>query len=806
MNFKETLQTVKNSANARIGRTVIGPLNNIIDENITDITTTLGSFVVRSIRGKFQRSITFNIGANYSDGWMEEALYGILYKYNNIKGSSRLELSNKKGVNDGTGMYYKLADGTHNLKYRKYDILLCIQTVSSTTMSRISSQKVYTIITYDLSPEFVYEFEKDMIIHRNALINIKANSPTVNVYQDYHESDGYTYWEQTLSINKRRLNTIYLPRETKQLIINTVNGFFASKEYYQKHGIAHNLKILLYGPPGPQPVSTMIPTPDGMKRMGDLKVGDIVFDRTGAPTTVTEIHPKGVQDVYEVGFLDGRKARCTIDHLWTVHKYSHGKWHEEVLPLKHILIDSIIEEGVDGTDIISGSKRYSIPVNGKAQFNERKVSVDPYVMGVLIANGCLTDKYLRVSQPTPEVPNKIAEICNFKVEERSSDDKDYSYIFYDQNHNRISTDEFLKEYPDLIGTMSPYRKIPNDYLFNSINNRMKLLQGLMDGDGSIVFRNDREWMSPLIRYHSTSKELVEQIVWLLHSLGFRCHINMDNREKYTSRYCADVAIAAHPNDIPSLFTVSYKHSLAISSMEKFKCLKQDNLLKWNRDYDRTRFISVKKLDEPEEVMCIKVDNEEHLYLTEDFVVTHNTGKDSIAKMIASEWNRNIFYVTGGKDGKFIPNALTDTANDMVNPLFIVSDIDKYPFLINEPDMEMTDKDDASRDTSIRHKQLFGTMINALDGVLSGEGKIIIMTTNHIEKFSDTFLRPGRIDLKLEIGCVTEEVFRKYTKDFYNFELPENFKLKRKDITIGELQFDVVFLKMSIDEFINKYVK
>ena len=60
-------------------------------------------------------------------------------------------------------------------------------------------------------------------------------------------------------------------------------------------------------------------------------------------------------------------------------------------------------------------------------------------------------------------------------------------------------------------------------------------------------------------------------------------------------------------------------------------------------------------------MCIKVANPEHLYLTEDFIVTHNTGKDSIAKMIASEWNRNIYYVTGGKDGRFIPNAITMTS-------------------------------------------------------------------------------------------------------------------------------------------------
>lgn len=806
MNIKKLGNELKEGIKNKVGKTVVAPLNDLLDQNINDVATTIGSFIVRSVRGKFQRSITFTIGYNYADKWMEEALYGILYKYNTIKKSSRLELSNKPGMNDGTGMYYMLDDGTHNLKYRDYDILLAIQTNSPQSMSgRVMQQRIYTIITYDLSPEFVTQFEKDMIAHRNSLLKIKSDSPTVAVYQDLHESDGYTYWEKTLNINKRRIGTIYLPLESKEKIVNTVNEFFGSKDYYKRHGIAHNLKILLYGPPGPQPVSTMIPTPNGMKRMGDLKVGDKVFDKNGAPTTVTEIHPKGVQDVYEVEFLDGRKARCTIDHLWTVYRRSHGKWHEEVLPLEHILRDSNLTKCDDGSTSISGEKRYSIPANGKAQFNERPITIDPYVMGVFITNGCLTDKYLRVSQPTPEVPNIIAEICNFQVEKRSSDVNDYSYIFYDQNHNRIRTDEFFKDYSELIGTKSPFRKIPEDYLFNSISNRMKLLQGLMDGDGSIIFRKDREWMSPIIRYNSTSKELIEQVMWLLRSLSFRCNIVPDNRDRYTSGYCADISITGHPNEIPSLFKVSYKVANAIESMEKFKNLKDDKLLKWNTDYERTKFVSVKKLDNPEEVMCIKVDNDEHLYLTEDFVVTHNTGKDSIAKMIASEWNRNIYYITGGKDGKFISNAIVSSDNEVNYPLFLISDIDKYPYLINEPDMDISEGE-GSKEEKIRHKQMFGSMINALDGVLSGEGRIIIMTTNHIEKFSETFLRPGRIDLALEVGYVTPEVFRKYTYDFYNVELPEDIKLREKNITIAKLQFDVVFLKLTADEFIKKYVK
>lgn len=433
MDAKTLGTTIVESAKAKAKRTILQPIDSITDDGIKSISTTIGSFIVRYVQGKFQRSITFTVGQTYSDNWMEEALYGILYKYNTIKKGRDLNLANKKGMNDGSGMYYRLGDGAHNLKYRNYNIILHIATETPTSITgRVTTVKEYTIITMDMDPNFVTLFERDMIAHRNSLLKIKADSPTVNVFQDLHESDGYTYWEKTGVINKRRIRTIFLPHEQKKTIVDTINRFFASKEYYKEHGIPHNLKILLYGPPG-------------------------------------------------------------------------------------------------------------------------------------------------------------------------------------------------------------------------------------------------------------------------------------------------------------------------------------------------------------------------------------TGKDSIAKMIASEWNRNLYYVTGGKEGRFIPNAISDNGDAINYPLFLISDIDKYPYLINEPEVALEKGDDA-KDEKVKYKQLFGNMINALDGVLSGEDRIIIMTTNHIEKFSNTFKRPGRVDLMLEIGYVTPEVLRQYVYRFYGVEVPADIKLKSKTITVADMQFDVVFMKLSIDEFLAKYTK
>ena len=116
------------------------------------------------------------------------------------------------------------------------------------------------------------------------------------------------------------------------------------------------------------------------------------------------------------------------------------------------------------------------------------------------------------------------------------------------------------------------------------------------------------------------------------------------------------------------------------------------------------------------------------------------------------------------------------------------------------------EDPASKAEQAMNKQFFGNMINALDGILSGEDKIIIMTTNYIENFDPVFLRPGRIDLCLEIPPVQPEVFRKFIFDFYGKELPKTIKFKENEVKMSSLHFDTIVAKMSFEDLCKKYIK
>ena len=180
------------------------------------------------------------------------------------------------------------------------------------------------------------------------------------------------------------------------------------------------------------------------------------------------------------------------------------------------------------------------------------------------------------------------------------------------------------------------------------------------------------------------------------------------------------------------------------------------------------------------------------------------GKDSIIRMIATEWNRSLCFIDTS-DINTIPNLIKSINNDIFkNPLIVISDIDKYPSLITDTDVDVNDKDSLKEKSD--NKILFGEMINALDGMMNGENKIIIMSTNHIEKFSPVFLRPGRIDLIMHLDYTTSEVFRKYYHDIFGEILPKDIKLKDKELTISKLQFDILFQKMNKEEFLKKYVK
>ena len=379
-----------------------------------------------------------------------------------------------------------------------------------------------------------------------------------------------------------------------------------------------------------QPIDTIIPTPSGNRKLGDIKVGDYVFDKYGKPTKVLGVYPQGVIDNYKVTFKDGRTTYCNNEHLWNVTYYNNHKW---------------IEKTVDTNFIIDYKKRHknaiAIPCCDKVEYPYRKFNIDPYVMGCFLGDGCCKDAELTLSSSDMELVNEVAKLICAKPIKRRKSNNDYHWNFkiidnieYRANttigltNNFYHTKQFFKGYEDNILCYAYEKSIPQEYKYSSIRQRYQLLQGLFDTDGSISYDANKHNYS--VEYTTTSELLKNDIIEILYSLGYRVSVKIDNRiDKYTTHCCYTIRVNIDDAEKHNLFRLSRKHDLAIEAM---------NNSRQRIDYNKLIIDSIEKMPNPCEMVCIYVDNEEHLYLTNDYIVTHNTVRavGELCKVCATE--------------------------------------------------------------------------------------------------------------------------------------------------------------------------
>nr|DAN77817.1 MAG TPA: DNA packaging protein [Caudoviricetes sp.] len=355
----------------------------------------------------------------------------------------------------------------------------------------------------------------------------------------------------------------------------------------------------LYGAPGSgkaEWVDNHIHTPIGVRRFGDLEVGDFVFDRFGKPTKVIGVFPQGDLEAYKVTLNDGRSVICNNEHLWAILTTRNN--------LKVKTLQEIIDEGYYYVDS-KGSKHstQSIPTHSWVMYEEKLVETPPYVLGAFIANGSLTSKYLTLTSNDEFVVAKVAELMGYTYKKNS--DKKYNWYFYKEG-KLVKTNDV-----NLYGNNGKYsheKFIPEEYLINSKEVRYQLLQGLMDNDGSVG--------SPInggkLSYSTVSKQLAEGIERLYGSLGYGYGRSVDKREGKNTVY----------NILPKVPNKEKKLCVTLPrKLERTLAVENNEIRK---DFKRVGIKSIEKLNKKLPMMCIKVDNQEELYLSNDFVVTHNT--------------------------------------------------------------------------------------------------------------------------------------------------------------------------------------
>ncbi|MGW3101487.1 PhoH family protein [Streptomyces sp. NPDC001100] len=363
------------------------------------------------------------------------------------------------------------------------------------------------------------------------------------------------------------------------------------------------------------PTFTNVLTPDGWRAIGDLQVGDLVIGSNGEPTPVLGVYPQGEKDVYRVTAQDGAWTLCCGEHLWTVRTASDKRRDK---PWRVLETQEMI-----GNLRAAHARRYELPMlTAPVQFPEREVPMDPYALGLLLGDGCLTGSTTpSFATEDPELAEALeGALPGVALRHRGGPD----YVL-----NRIKSpgDVITLENPvtrvlrelDLLRTRSNTKFVPDDYLYNTAEVRLAVLQGLLDSDGGPVTQSGRTCR---VQYGTTSIILRDDVVALVQSLG---------GVAYTRRRAAEGRKPglANGREVGHRCDAHIVDIRLPEGIEPFRLArKRDKYHAAGGGGRPMRFIDSIEPAGTEETVCIQVAAEDSLYVTQDYLLTHNTLNDA----------------------------------------------------------------------------------------------------------------------------------------------------------------------------------
>lgn len=351
-----------------------------------------------------------------------------------------------------------------------------------------------------------------------------------------------------------------------------------------------------------QSLTSRISTPFGWKLMGAIKIGDKVNGADGKIYEVSGVFPQGIRKVYKVLFNDGFSCECDIEHLWTVRDQNRRR-RGEGWAVKSL--SELIKWGIEHTPhenrLKSGRQpalKWEIPTAEPAYKKEKDYIIHPYILGALIGDGYICGTTVTISIPDFqfEIHDKISQLL-------PTDLKLYANRYPTCPQYNITQNTTTKKNPYKaeikrlkLNVKGPIKFIPRFYLEGSVDQRKQLLYGLMDTDGSC--KKNRT------TFHTVSTLLAYDIAELVQSLGGVAIVRKYDRTKHGKGF---------------EYQVNIRTSFCPFTLQA-KC---DHWSE-NKRIFASRYIKSVEYVREDFVQCISVTSPDNLYLTDNYIVTHNT--------------------------------------------------------------------------------------------------------------------------------------------------------------------------------------
>ena len=362
-----------------------------------------------------------------------------------------------------------------------------------------------------------------------------------------------------------------------------------------------------------QPLDRQVLTPDGFRPIGALRVGDLVIGSDGMPTPVIGVYPQGRREVFRVTTQDGSSTLACAEHLWfvtTPDDRKHGK-DGRVLQTREMI----------GRLRRHHQRRFELPLVEPVELAKQDVPIDPYALGLLLGDGCITTKTTpSFTTGDPELADALERALP-GIELRRKGRFDYVLRHVDGHRGGVIVSNpvtvALREL-GLAGARSNTKFVPDCYLQNAPVVRLAVLQGLLDTDGGPVTQEGRRCR---IQYGTSSKRLAEDVIFLVRSLGGvvyrRRRVAHGRRPGFAGGRPVHHRLDAHILDI----------RLPVG-LEPFRLRRKHALYHERGGVRPMRLIDSIEPAGKAETVCIQVAAEDSLYVTDDFLVTHNTLNDS----------------------------------------------------------------------------------------------------------------------------------------------------------------------------------
>ncbi len=347
-----------------------------------------------------------------------------------------------------------------------------------------------------------------------------------------------------------------------------------------------------------QPLDSKLLTPNGWKTMGEITINDKVIGRDGKIHNILNVYEIGDKPIYRVYFKDGSSVRASDTHHWNILN-RHARCKSYKTYLKEVT-KSTLELNY------KLHNRDAIPTPDPIEFTHNDYIISPYVLGALIADGCMTKGTPNITCNDKEIIEriKLESKCTGEIIERLNDKNNTISYKLDISFRGVQRRKNSNIFTQELNKLKLYKKksenkfIPNNYLFGTSDQRFALLQGLLDCDGTISRDNK-------ISYSTISKTLADDVVNLVHSLGGLAKIDNYTKQNTSGK-----------------FIVEYRVRIRMK-INPFYLFRKSNRFKVGNDLV-VRTINNVVYEGIEQARCIKTDAPDELYITDNYILTHNT--------------------------------------------------------------------------------------------------------------------------------------------------------------------------------------